>query len=563
MGADAMTASVGRRARRSRQVGAAATALLLVAMSSNLPVAQAIAPPSVDPSMVPADGKPGPDQPMRQSNMCAQTMTVADPSVTVTAPGFTMLNISKAWQYSTGNGVPVAVIDTGVNPNPRLPVVPGGDYIMGGDGLMDCDAHGTIVASLIGAAPQGTPMPAPMPPIPAFPAPGGPPPVTDAPPPPGGPPPPLAPPPPPAPVTVTETKPAPPPPPPPPPDEPPPAQPSNAPGDPTPGDDSAVPPPPPGAPDGVAGVAPHAVIISIRQSSRAYELQNPDPGDNEARRKAGTIASLASAIVHAANMGAKVINISVTSCVSAADPLDQRALGAALWYAATVKDAVIVSAAGNEGEEGCAQNPLFDPLNTNDPRDWRQVKTVSSPSWFSDYVLAVGGVDNAGAPLGKSLAGPWISAAAPGVGIMGLSPQNGGPVNAYPPVRAGEANMPFWGTSFSAAYVSGVAALVRAKFPDLSAHQVINRILQTSHNPPRGVDNQVGYGVVDPVAALTFNVPPGERAAPGSESRIIVPPPPPVPPDHRARNVALGFAGAVAAVVLIASLVARARRAAR
>ncbi len=91
---------------------------------------------------------------MRQSNICARTITVADPNVAVTAPGFAMLNVSKAWQYSTGNGVPVAVIDTGVNPSPRLPVFPGGDYIMGGDGLMDCDAHGTVVASLIAAAPQ-------------------------------------------------------------------------------------------------------------------------------------------------------------------------------------------------------------------------------------------------------------------------------------------------------------------------------------------------------------------------------------------------------------------------
>jgi membrane-anchored mycosin MYCP len=143
---------------------------------------------------------------------------------------------------------------------------------------------------------------------------------------------------------------------------------------------------------------------------------------------------------------------------------------------------------------------------------------------------------------------------------MGLSPQNGGPVNAYPPVRPGESNTPFWGTSFSAAYVSGVAALVRAKFPNLTAHQVINRILQTAHNPPRGVDNQVGYGVVDPVAALTFNVPPGERLAPESQSRVIVPPPPASPPDHRARNVALGFAGLVTVAVVLASLIARARR---
>ncbi|MCV7319015.1 type VII secretion-associated serine protease mycosin [Mycolicibacterium confluentis] len=548
--------------RRGRRWGSAVGALMLVALSANVPAAQAITPPTVDPAMVPADGKPGPDQPMRQSNMCAQAITIEDPNVAVTAPGFTMLNISRAWEFSTGNGVPVAVIDTGVNPNPRLPVVAGGDYIMGGDGLMDCDAHGTIVASLIGAAPQGTPMPPRMPARPAFPPPAGPAPVTQGPPPPAGQPAPPAPPPPPAPVTVTEVRPAPPPEP-PPPDAPPPAQPANAPGDPVPGapEIPAVPGPPPGEPDGVAGVAPHAVIIAIRQSSRAYEFVDPQPGDHEARRKAGTISSLAEAIVHAANMGAKVINISVTSCVSAADPLDQRALGAAVWYAATVKDAVIVAAAGNEGEDNCAQNPLFDPLNADDPRDWRQVKTVSSPSWFSDYVLSVGAVDNTGAPLAKSLAGPWVAAAAPGVGIMGLSPQNGTAVNAYPPTKPGEPNTPFWGSSFSAAYVSGVAALVRAKYPDLTAHQVVNRILQTAHNPPRGVDNQVGYGVVDPVAALTFNVPPGAPRAPGSEFRVVVPPPPPPAPDHRARNAALGFAGAVAGIVLIAALVGRARRA--
>lgn len=543
-------------ATRVRRIGSAVTVLMLIGASTNMIAAQAIPPPRVDPGMVPPDDRPGPERPMRQSNMCAQTMTVADPSVTVTAPGFTMLNIAKAWEYSTGNGVPVAVIDTGINPNPRLPVVAGGDYIMGGDGLMDCDAHGTIIASLIGAAPQGTPMPAPMPAKRAFPPPAGPPPATEAPPPPGGPPAPPAPPPPPAPVTITETRTEPPPPP------PPPVAPANAPGDSEPGrDEPAVPPPPPGAPDGVAGVAPHATVISIRQSSRAYEFEDPEPGDNEARRKAGTIASLASAIVHAANMGAKVINLSVTSCVSAADPMDQRTLGAAVWYAATVKDAVMVAAAGNEGEENCAQNPLFNPLNTADPRDWSQVKTVSSPSWFSDYVLSVGAVDNAGAPLPASLAGPWVRAAAPGVGIMGLSPQSGGPVNAYPPARAGDPNTPFWGTSFSAAYVSGVAALVRAKFPELTANQVINRILQTAHNPPRGVDNQVGYGVVDPVAALTFDVPPGPRLAPDAQSRVIIPPPPPLPPDHRARNVALSFAGVTAGVVLIALLIARARRA--
>ncbi|ORW01707.1 type VII secretion-associated serine protease mycosin [Mycobacterium kyorinense] len=505
--------------RWPRRVWSMATATTLIALPLNLTAAQAIPVPNVDPGQVPPDIRPAPDQPMRQSNECARPIAIADPNVTATAPGFTMLNVSKAWQYSTGHGVPVAVIDTGINPTGRLPVVAGGDYIMGGDGLLDCDAHGTIVASVIRAAPQGIPMPAPMPPTPAYPAPAGSAPVDSAPPAPA--------------------------------EQPEPSEPENP----------VAPAPPQDAPDGVAGVAPHAVLISIRQSSRAYEPVNPQPGDAETRRKAGTLATLAKALVHAADMGAKVINISVTSCVSAADPLDQSAVGAAVWYAATVKDAVIVAAAGNDGEESCVQNPVFDPLEPSDPRDWHQVKTVSSPSWFADYVLSVGAVDNTGMPISKSLAGPWVAAAAPGVGIMGLSPQTAGAVNAYPPHRPGEHPMPFWGTSFSAAYVSGVAALVRAKYPQLSAHQVINRIVLTAHNPPRGVDNQVGYGVVDPVAALTFDVPPGDRVAPGAQRRVIVPPAPPPAPDRRATTMAVVFAGAVLAAAVLTSIIRRARRA--
>ncbi|MFV0493764.1 S8 family serine peptidase [Mycobacterium sp.] len=509
-----------------QRICAFVTVCIALALLNGQSVALAVPPPSVDPGRVPQDATPAPEQPMRQSNMCARTIAVAEPDITATAPGFAMLNVASAWKYSTGNGVAVAIIDTGVTPGPRLKVVPGGDYIMAGDGLQDCDAHGTIVASVIGAAPQGTPMPAPMPPRPAF----APPPAASAPPPPT--------------TSQPDTESA------------------SGTGNPavTPDDVPAVPGPGAGAPDGVVGVAPHAVLISIRQSSRAYETVNPYPGDSEVRRKAGSIATLARAIVHAANLGAKVINISVTSCVPAADPLDQAAIGAAVWYAATVKDAVIVAAAGNDSEDGCVQNPQFDPLDTSDPRDWHQVKTVSSPSWFSDYVLSVGAVDNTGAPLARSLSGPWVAVAAPGAGTMGLSAQTGAPVNAYAAIRPGEKNMPIWGTSFSAAYVSGVAALVRAKFPELSAHQIVNRILQTAHNPPRGVDNQVGYGVVDPVAALTFDVPAGDRLAPAARSRILTPAAAPPPPDHRARTVALVFAAVVAGAIAAAALVARAGR---
>jgi membrane-anchored mycosin MYCP len=69
--------------------------------------------------------------------------------------------------------------------------------------------------------------------------------------------------------------------------------------------------------------------------------------------------------------------------------------------------------------------------------------------------------------------------------------------------------------------------------------------------------------LVDPVAALTFNVPPGEPLAPGSQARVITPAAPPPPPDHRARTVALGFLGAIAAAVLVAAVTARIRRSAK
>lgn len=486
-----------RNPLRTRLLAVALVGLTTISLA-NPPAGLAISPPVVDPALVPADTPPGPEQAMRQSNACARTEVAPEPDVAVAAAGFTMLNIRAAWQYSTGNGVPVAVIDTGVSPSPRLPVVAGGDYVAGGDGLTDCDAHGTLVASVIAAAPQGGAMPPPMPARPAFAPPGG----------------------------ESAAR---------------PSQPAA---------------PPPGRPDAVSGVAPHATVISIRQSSRAYEP--PWSGDGQA--KAGTVATLAKAIVHAANLGAKVINVSVASCVSAADPLDQRSIGASVWYAATVKDAVIVAAAGNEGEAGCAQNTEFDPLVAGDPRDWRHVKTISSPSWFSDYVLSVGAVDGTGVPLSRSLSGPWIGVAAPGVGVVGLSAQNGGAVNAYSPARPGERPVPFSGTSFAAAYVSGLAALVRAKFPELTARQVVGRITRTAHNPPGGVDNQVGHGVIDPVAALTFEVQAGEGAAPEAATRVLTPPGPPPRPDRRADIFALAFTALVAIAAAAAGLVSRSGR---
>lgn len=545
--------------RAHAAASALGAAVLLAANVLAAPTAMAIAPPVIDPGALPPAETPGPTEEMRQSEACIKPVVIADPDVTQPAPGNAALNIKQAWQYSTGAGVTVAIVDTGVTRNPRFPALfPGGDYVMGlkNGGLSDCENHGTVVASIIGSAPSNpadrpAPKPAgvqgPPPPadIPANPAPTSPPP----------PPPPAQ--------TVTVT--APPPPPPPAPEPPPPPE-GDLPADGTPPPGSAQPlvaGPPPGAPDGIVGIAPDATLISIRQSSVAFSPAHPTPEEQEQHRKAGDVLTLAKAIRTAADLGAKVINVSLASCTNAAAPVNQDPLGAAVRYAAVEKDAVVIAAAGNQNDPmqpDCGQNPAFNPLNVDDPRDWAGVRTIVSPAWFSDYVLSVAAVTPEGVPMPDSINGPWVGVAAPGSRIMGLSSENGAAVNASLGKDPGTGNG-IWGTSFSAAYVSGVAALVRAKYPNLTAHQVIRRITETAHNPAHKVDNQVGYGVVDPVAALTFDVAAGDpKPAEHLTSKLHVPPAPPAP-DTRPRTVALlGGAAAVLVAALLGGIVAIRRR---
>jgi len=571
-----------QKVRRGRATRATVAALLLTSGAlAGLPPAYAISPPTIDPSAVPPDGPPGPPAPMKQTAYCTEVGTLPGSDFKVPPQYMDMLNLPEAWQFGRGEGIKVAVIDTGVTPHPRLPhLIPGGDYILGGDGLSDCDAHGTIVASMIGAAPANGAVPLPAAPrkpvtIPTTePPPKAPPPQTVT----------LSP----LPQTVTMVPPEepppfgfPPPPPPQAPEEPPPAGQAPAanrgdggtvtipgysggarvvgvgnprgprPLDPTP---APSPSPAPAAPasaqsaDAYSGIAPGVDIISIRQSSQAFGLKDAYTGDEDpqTRAKIDSVETMARAIVHAADMGAQVINISDVTCMSARNVVDQRSLGAAVRYAAVDKNAVIVSAAGDSSKKDCKQNPLFDPLQPNDPRDWNAVTTVVTPSWYSDYVLTVGAVDLDGRPLTKggqgqgrtSIAGPWVGIAAPGTDVVGLSPRDDGLINAID----GPDNTLLipTGTSFSTAIVSGVAALVRAKYPELSSHQVINRLIRTARAPARGVDNQVGYGVVDPVAALTWDVPEGPVKPPQQLSAPLNLPKPAPPRDEVPVWVAAG-----------------------
>ncbi|HTX94284.1 MAG TPA: type VII secretion-associated serine protease mycosin [Mycobacterium sp.] len=316
--------------------------------------------------------------------------------------------------------------------------------------------------------------------------------------------------------------------------------------------------------DGFVGVAPAARVLSIRTTSAQYSPKTPD-GDPLLARVSLEVATLGRAIVHAADLGAKVINVSAISCLPADRPIDQAALGAAIRYAAVDKDAVIIAAAGDTGATGsqgggsCESNPLTDLSRPDDPRNWGGVASVSIPSVWQPYVLSVASLTPEGQPSKFTMAGPWVGIAAPGERIVSVSNGDGGGLaNGLPGEH--QQLLALSGTGYAAGYVSGVAALVRSKYPDLTAKQVIRRITATALGGAREPSNLVGAGSVDPVAALTWQLPAGNQAG-GTPAKPVAVPPAPAPKDTTPRTVAL--IGTAALVLLVAAAGAIAAIAAR
>ncbi|MCR3746400.1 type VII secretion-associated serine protease mycosin [Lentzea californiensis] len=269
------------------------------------------------------------------------------------------------------------------------------------------------------------------------------------------------------------------------------------------------------------GAAPEATILAIRQTSDRFEFKG-NAANPEKRSSAGKVGTLAQAIVRAADRGAKVVNISLTNCSSPKGfSADDRNLQAAIRYAVDVKDVVIVTAAGNLSDQGVgcgAQNNNLDSSNVN---------SVSSPAWFADDVLSVGSIARSGEVSSFSVWGPWVSIAAPGEEIISVDPKGTGLTNANVTAQGVQ---DIKGTSFASPYVAGITALVRERFPNLKARQVMERLKVTALHPGNvsGKDNKVGFGMVNPVAALTAVLPAeaaGFKASDPKEMNTSVTPP--------------------------------------
>ncbi|GAA2966586.1 MULTISPECIES: type VII secretion-associated serine protease mycosin [Streptomycetaceae] len=199
---------------------------------------------------------------------------------------------------------------------------------------------------------------------------------------------------------------------------------------------------------GFVGLAPEATIIPIRQNDE---------------KNSGKDTTMATAIDHAIAEGAGVINISQDTTKALTE---DSALGRAVARA-LAEDIVVVASAGNDGMDGKLRNTY--------------------PAAFPG-VLAVASSDRNNERAAFSQAGEFVGVAAPGVDIVSTVPGNGQCTDN--------------GTSFSAPYVAGVAALLVAKYPDWTAAEIVARIEQTAERSINGHDAFVGWGVVDPVRAL-------------------------------------------------------------
>jgi thermitase len=220
---------------------------------------------------------------------------------------------------------------------------------------------------------------------------------------------------------------------------------------------------------GVAGLAGGASVMPMRIAADATGYAN--------------WSDMAACIVYAAEHGVKVVNLSYY--VGGAATVD-----AAAAYLQS-RGGLLVTIADNTGTQ------------------------LTPPP--SDNLVFVAATDPADAPTSFSSWGAYVHIAAPGIGMVTTS--RGGGYGTW------------WGTSFAAPVVAGIAALIAGRRPDLAPADWMAILFASAKDlGDAGRDMRYGYGRVDAGAAL---------ALAASYVSPEPPPPPPPPADTTAPVVAI------------------------
>jgi hypothetical protein len=206
------------------------------------------------------------------------------------------------------------------------------------------------------------------------------------------------------------------------------------------------------------GVAPAARILAVR----AFDGSNKGAD--------GTTLAILRGIDWAVAQDARVINMSFAG---PQDPGIARALAAARR-----QGIVLVAAAGNAGP---TSPPLYPAADTN--------------------VIAVTATDSEDRLFGASNRGRHVAVAAPGVELMLPSIRGGYQISS--------------GTSFAAAHITGIVALLLELKPDMKPDAVRRALEATARDlGPAGRDNLYGAGLADAYRAILSLDAGRARAAP-------------------------------------------------
>ena len=192
------------------------------------------------------------------------------------------------------------------------------------------------------------------------------------------------------------------------------------------------------------GVAPKVKVLAVRAFS----------GDKESAQS--TTFSILKGLDWAAGKNARIVNMSFAG---PADPMLRNMLAKA-----HDKGIVLIAAVGNAGPRSPPLYPAADPL-----------------------VIGVTATDADDKLLPQANRGPQVAVAAPGVDILVPAPDGGYQITS--------------GTSVAAAHASGVAALLLARKPDMTANEVRRVLIGTAHSIA-GKRTDTGAGVIDAYDAI-------------------------------------------------------------
>jgi hypothetical protein len=208
---------------------------------------------------------------------------------------------------------------------------------------------------------------------------------------------------------------------------------------------------------GVAGaIVSHARLMGSAPAARILAIRAFGAAPNGAQ---STTFVVLKGLDYAAAHGAQIVNMSFAG---PKDALIERGIAAL-----AAKGIVMVAASGNAGPKS---PPLYPAANTN--------------------VIAVSATDAQDKLFAASNRGSHIAIAAPGVDIFLPAPDEKYQMTS--------------GTSFSAAYVSGLAALMLERNPALKPDEVRAILVKTARDlGPPGRDDLFGAGEADAYAAVS------------------------------------------------------------